>query len=67
MTTRLDLFRQLDAILISRLICVLGKLYDDPEDLQKHLSEALTEEELQRINDAAHKEGRQPLSFSFKQ
>ena len=65
--TRLDLFNQLDVVLASRLICALGKLFDNPEDLEKHLSRELAEEELQQINDAALKEGNQPLSFSFKQ
>lgn len=65
--TRLDLFKQLDVVLASRLICALGKLFDNPEDLEKHLSGELAEEELQQINDAALKEGNQPLSFSFKQ
>ena len=65
--TRLDLFKQLDVVLASRLICALGKLFNNPEDLEKHLSGELAEEELQQINDAALKEGNHPLSFSFKQ
>ena len=64
---RIDLLIQTDTLLTSRLIIHLGRMFDNPGELQSHLEGEVTEKELQQINDAARKEGRQPLSFSFKQ
>ena len=65
--TRFDLLKQCDIELASKLIYALGRKFEKSDDLKLHLLEFVTEQELQRINDAAHMEGYQPLSFSFKQ
>jgi hypothetical protein len=64
---RIDLLIQTDTLLTSRLIIHLGRMFDNPGELQSHLEGEISEKELQQINAAALKEGRQPLSFSFKQ
>lgn len=64
---RFDLLMQTDTLLASRLIIDMGRMFDNPEELQSHLEGDISEKELQQINAAALKEGRQPLSFSLKQ
>lgn len=64
---RIDLLIQTDTLLTSRLIIHLGRMFDNPGELQSHLEGEISEKELQQINAVALKEGRQPLSFSFKQ
>lgn len=66
--TRFDLLKQIDDMLFAADI-ILGLAYEfnDPDRLREHLEGTITKEELQQINEAAQKEGRQPLSFSFKQ
>lgn len=58
-----DLLKQTEITLAAELILALGKSFDDPEDLQKHLENEVTEEELHEINHAARKEGKLPLIF----
>lgn len=65
--TRLDLLKQTDSTLAASLILMLAKQFASEEELQEHLETEITEEELQQINDAAQREGRQPISFSRKQ
>lgn len=64
---RFEMLKQLDVLLASKLIISMGQRFNDPEALQKHLEGEISEEELQQINDAARREGHQPLSFSLKQ
>lgn len=64
---RFEMLKQLDVLLASKLIISMGQMFNDPEALQKHLEGEIPEEELQQINDAARREGHQPLSFSLKQ
>lgn len=65
--TRFDLLKLLDVSLASEIIFDLSKKFDSADKLKKHLCEVVTEKELQQINEAAQREGTQPLSFSFKQ
>lgn len=65
--TRLDLLKQTDSALAASLILMLAKQFTSEEELQEHLETEITEEELQQINDAAQREGCQPLSFFRKQ
>lgn len=64
---RFDLLKQTDTALAASLILMLAKQFDEEDKLQKHLETEITEAELQQINAAAQKEGRQPLSLSRKQ
>ena len=61
--TRLDLLGQCDISLASELIYVLGRKFDTVNELEKHLSYEVTENELQQINAAARKEGLLPIVF----
>lgn len=65
--TRYDLLKQTDISLGATIIFDLGKKFRSRAELEKHLEGEITEKELQQINDAALKEGNQPLSFSCKQ
>lgn len=65
--TKFELLKMLDIALASEIIFGITKRFQDAKALEKYLSEEIPEIELQRINDAARKEGRQPLSFSFRQ
>ena len=58
---RIDLLIQTDTLLTSRLIIHLGRMFDNPGELQSHLEGEISEKELQQINAAALKEGRQPF------
>lgn len=61
----MDLIVQLDLESFSDILFdVIKNDVDSPEELQELLSGEVTKEELQRINAAALREGRQPLSFS---
>lgn len=63
----LDIFKQLDAKMTARIIKQLAQDFETSEALEAHLEKEVSEKELQEINHAALREGRQPLSFSFKQ
>lgn len=65
--TRFDLLMRCNISLAAELIYGLGKDFDSPEELEKHLREIIPDEELQEIKQAALHEGRYLLSFSFKQ
>lgn len=65
--TRFDLLKKTDSSLAASLILMLAKEFDDENKLKVHLEGEITEEELQQINDAARREGRQPLSRRLKQ
>ena len=63
-TNRFDLLKQVDINLAARSIVELGKMFqDDSKALEEHLLGEVTEEELHRINDAAHSEGKSSLIF----
>lgn len=59
--TRFNLLKQLDVSLASEIIFNLPRKFEDVKELDGHLREEITEEELQQINDAARKEGSQPF------
>lgn len=63
----MDVFKQLDAGIMAKIILLLAEEFKSPRELEEHLGKDVSEKELQKINRAALKEGRQPLSFSFKQ
>ncbi len=65
--TVFDLLKQLELEHFCSLIYVATRDFETPEKFKDALQSEITEKELQRINEAALKEGRQPLSFSFKQ
>lgn len=67
MRRRIDVLRKLDARMTARIILLLAEKYKTFEELEAHLKSEVSERELQEINQAALQEGRQPLSFSFKQ
>ena len=54
--TRFDLLKQCDIELASKLIYALGRKFEKSDELKLHLLEFVTEQELQRINDAARME-----------
>lgn len=54
--TRFDLLKQCDIELASKLIYALGRKFENPVELKEHLLGFVTEQELQRINDAARME-----------
>ena len=54
--TRFDLLKQCDTELASKLIYALGRKFEKSDELKLHLLEFVTEQELQRINDAARME-----------
>lgn len=63
--TCMDLIVQLDVKNFSEIMFdFIKNCVESQEELQERLSEEVTKEELQRINAAALREGRQPLSFS---
>lgn len=64
---RFNILKQLELSLAARIIWELGKKTETPEEVEKILASEVPKEELQRINEAALLEGRQPLSFEFKQ
>ena len=55
--TRFDLLKQCDIELAFKLIYALGRKFEKSDELKLHLLEFVAEQELQRINDAAHMEG----------
>lgn len=61
------MIKQLDLGSASSILYDHARNSESPEAFQKALERRMTEEELQRINDAALREGRQPLSFSGRQ
>lgn len=65
--TRFELLKNLDVVFASKLMIELSKEFKDAKALADHLDKKIPEKELQRIVDAAQKEGYQPLSFSFRQ
>lgn len=65
--TRFELLKQIDISLASEIIFDLSRKLDSAEKLKNHLCGDVSEAELQQINDAARREGRHLLSFSFKQ
>lgn len=58
-----DLLKQTEISLAAELIFVLGRSFNDPEELRQHLENEVTEEELHEINHAARKEGKSLLIF----
>lgn len=60
---RFDLLKQVEIGLAARLIIDLGKMFNTPEALERHLQDEVTEKELHRINDAAQREGKSQLVF----
>lgn len=61
--TVFDLLKQLELEHFCRLISAAKRDFESPDSFMDALQSEVTEEELQRINEAALKEGRQPLSF----
>lgn len=64
--TRYDLLRQVNIQTMASCIILLGNQFpkeDDRDALVKHLTGKITEEELQRINDAVLERGGSPLIF----
>lgn len=64
--TRFDLFKGMGSDMAAQMILDLAKRFDNRETLRDYISEAVSEEELRRIDAAAKKDGIQPLSFSLK-
>lgn len=64
--TRFDLFKGMGSDMAAQMILDLAKRFDNREMLRDYISEAVSEEELRRIDAAAKKDGIQPLSFSLK-
>ena len=64
--TRFDLFKGMGSDMAAQMILDLAKRFDNRETLRAYISEAVSEEELRRIDAAAKKDGIQPLSFSLK-
>lgn len=62
-----DMIKQLDLESASNVLYDSAKDSQNPLEFQKMLGRRMTKEELQRINNAALREGRQPLSFSGRQ
>ena len=61
---RFDLLKQTNTDLAARIIIEFGKrFHDNPEALVEHLEGKITEEDLHQINDAALREGRNPIVF----
>ena len=65
--TRFDLFKGMGPDMAAQMILDLAKRFDRRETLRDYISEAVSEEELRRIDAAAKKDGIQLLSFSLKQ
>lgn len=65
--TRFELLKQLKVSFASELIFEIVSNCKTQEELCNYLNEKISEKELQRINEAALEEGRQPLFFSLKQ
>lgn len=65
--TRFDLFKGMGSDMAAQMILDLAKRFDNRETLRDYISEAVSEEELRRIDAAAKKDGIQLLSFSLKQ
>lgn len=66
--TRFDLLKKLnDSYMFSQIIFYSTQEHENPESLHEFLLEKIPEEELKKINNAASRDGCQPLSFSFKQ
>lgn len=65
--TRFELLKQLEVSFASKIIFEIVRNCEDQEELCNYLNEKISEKELQRINEAALEEGRQPLFFSLKQ
>lgn len=61
--TVFDLLKQLELEHFCSLTYVAARDFESPDDFMASLQSEVTEEELQRINEADLKEGRQPLSF----
>lgn len=61
--TLFNLLKQTEIELAAEIIFILGRSFENPEELRKHLEKKVTEEELHEINHAALKEGRPPLVF----
>lgn len=61
--TLFNLFKQTEIELAAEIIFILGRSFENPEELRKHLEKKVTEEELHEINRAALKEGKLPLVF----
>lgn len=59
----MDVFKQLDAGTMAKIILLLAEEFESPRELEEHLGKDVSEKELQKINRAAPKEGRKPLSF----
>ena len=64
--TRFDLFKGMGSDMAAQMILDLAKRVDNRETLRDYISEAVSEEELRRIDAAAKKDGIQPLSFSLR-
>lgn len=64
--TRFDLFKGMGSDMAAQMVLDLAKRFDNREMLRDYISEAVSEEELRRIDAAAKKDGIQPLSFSLK-
>lgn len=65
--TRFELLKQLEVSFASKIIFEIVRNCEDQEELCNYLNEKISGKELQRINEAALEEGRQPLFFSLKQ
>lgn len=65
--TRFELLKQLEIHFASKIIFEIVPNCKTQEELCNYLNEKISEKELQRINEAALEEGRQPLFFSLKQ
>lgn len=64
---RFELLKKTEVYLAARIIFELGKKAKCPGDIEAVLISEISKEELQQINEAALREGRQPLSFERKQ
>lgn len=62
--TRFDLFKQTEIDAAAHLIIDLANMFpNDPKSLEAHLRGEVTKEELHQINDAALREGQNPIVF----
>lgn len=64
---RYELLKKIEVHLAARIIFELGKKAKCPGDIEEVLISEISKEELQQLNEAALREGRQPLSFERRQ
>lgn len=64
--TRFDLLKQLDIDLAAKLIFIVGRKYDNAEQVREHLAVEFTEDELQQMEAAARYDDH-PMSLSLRQ